>query len=104
MIDGEVEFGGGDGLVLSGRLVAPPRDGPIPGVVLVSGSGPSDRDNDGSFVPVRDHLVGLGVGVLSYDKRGAGKSQGTWHSATVDQLAADALAALREGCQRSSDP
>ena len=94
MIDSEVEFEGGDGLLLSGRLVVPASEAPIPGVLLVGGSGPSDRDNDGFFVPVRDRLVRLGVGVLSYDKRGAGKSQGMWQSATVDQLAADAVAAL----------
>ncbi len=94
MVDGEVQFAGGDGLVLTGRLMAPAAEAPIPGLVLLGGSGPSDRDNDGFFVPLRNHLVGLGVGVLSYDKRGAGESEGRWESATVDELAADAIAAL----------
>jgi uncharacterized protein len=94
MVDGEVQFAGGDGLLLSGRLMAPAAKELIPGLVMLGGSGPSDRDNDGFFVPLRNHLVGLGVGVLSYDKRGVGESEGRWESATVDELAADAVAAL----------
>jgi uncharacterized protein len=63
-------------------------------VVLVGGSGPSDRHNGGFFDVLCTHLVGAGVAVLAYDKRGAGKSTGAWASATVDDLAGDAAAAV----------
>jgi pimeloyl-ACP methyl ester carboxylesterase len=63
-------------------------------VVLVGGSGPSDRHNDGFFDELRAHLTNAGVAVLAYDKRGAGRSTGTWAAATVDDLAHDAAAAV----------
>jgi hypothetical protein len=62
--------------------------------VLIGGSGPSDRHNDGFFDLLRDHLANAGVAVLAYDKRGAGRSTGDWATATVDDLAADAAAAV----------
>ena len=61
---------------------------------MVGGSGPSDRDNDTYFPPIRRHLTGAGIAVLSYDKRGVGGSSGDWRDATMDDLAADAAAAL----------
>ncbi|MET8163144.1 alpha/beta hydrolase [Streptomyces sp. NPDC005329] len=64
------------------------------GVVMVGGSGPSDRHNDTYFPPIRRYLVDAGVAVLSYDKRGVGGSSGEWRDATLDDLAADAVAAL----------
>jgi pimeloyl-ACP methyl ester carboxylesterase len=62
--------------------------------VLIGGSGPSDRHNGGFFDLLRDHLAHAGVAVLAYDKRGAGRSSGDWATATVDELAADAAAAM----------
>jgi pimeloyl-ACP methyl ester carboxylesterase len=63
-------------------------------VVLIGGSGPSDRHNGGFFDELRVHLAGAGVAALAYDKRGAGKSTGAWAAATVDDLAHDAAAAV----------
>lgn len=63
-------------------------------MVLIGGSGPSDRHNDGFFDLIRDHLPAAGVAVLAYDKRGAGTSTGAWAGATVDDLARDAAAAV----------
>jgi uncharacterized protein len=60
----------------------------------LAGSGPSDRRNDGFFDLLRDHLAKVGVAVLAYDKRSAGRSTGDWATATVDDLAADAAAAV----------
>lgn len=87
-------------VTLSGSLTLPSTGtgtgtGPCPAVVMVGGSGPTDRDNDVYFPPLRRHLVAAGVGVLSYDKRGVGGSSGDWRDATLDDLAADADAALR---------
>ena len=64
------------------------------GVVLVGGSGPTDRSNGGYFDALRDRLVAAGVTVLAYDKRGVGRSTGAWASARVDDLAADVAGAV----------
>jgi hypothetical protein len=81
---------------LAGVLAVPAgagADRTVPGVVLVSGSGPSDRDNGGYFVPIRRAMVDAGVAVLSYDKRGVGLSTGSYLESSMDDLAADAEAA-----------
>jgi dienelactone hydrolase len=58
---------------LPGTLSVPRSSRPVPGVVIVHGSGPVDRDGTvGSVKPYRDLAVGLaaaGVAVLRYDKR-----------------------------------
>jgi pimeloyl-ACP methyl ester carboxylesterase len=89
----EVEFSGA-GVRLSATITVPGPASASPGIVLIGGSGPSDRHNDGFFDLLRDHLVDAGVAVLAYDKRGAGRSGGNWATATVDDLAADAAAAV----------
>ena len=89
----EVEFSGA-GVRLSATITMPSPASASPGIVLIGGSGPSDRHNDGFFDLLRDHLANAGVAVLAYDKRGAGRSTGDWATATVDDLAADAAAAV----------
>jgi uncharacterized protein len=89
----EIAFSG-SGARLSGTITCPDAAGAWPGVVLVGGSGPSERHNGGFFDVLRTHLAGTGVAVLAYDKRGAGKSAGAWATATVDDLADDAAAAV----------
>jgi uncharacterized protein len=89
----EIAFPGA-GVQLSGSITCPAAGGVGPGVVLIGGSGPSDRHNDGFFDALRAHLASAGVVVLAYDKRGAGKSTGAWATATVDDLAHDAAAAV----------
>jgi alpha-beta hydrolase superfamily lysophospholipase len=68
----EVTIGEGE-WVLTGTLTLPNGDGPFPGVVLVQGSGPHDRDETiGPNKPFRDLAWGLasrGIAVLRYDKR-----------------------------------
>lgn len=58
---------------LPGTLTMPEGKGPFPGVVLVQGSGPLDRDETvGPNKPFKDLAWGLasrGVAVLRYDKR-----------------------------------
>lgn len=89
----EVEFSGA-GVRLSGTITCPDTASVSPGMVLIGGSGPSDRHNDGLFDALREHLAGVGVAVLAYDKRGVGKSTGAWPAATVGELAQDAAAAV----------
>jgi len=72
------------------------RPGGTPrGLVLMHpGSGPSDRDNDVLFPPIRDALLDVGVAVCSFDKRGVGESSGSWLDAGIDAQASDLLAGL----------
>ena len=58
---------------LPGILTVPKGDGPFPAVVLLQGSGPSDKDESiGNLKPFRDLAEGLsthGVAVYRFDKR-----------------------------------
>jgi pimeloyl-ACP methyl ester carboxylesterase len=96
----EVTFGNGD-ITLAGTLTLPPSEGPHPAVVLVTGSGPQDRDE--SLVPVAtikpfrliaDALTREGIAVLRYDDRGVGESTGDFASATTQDFASDAAVAI----------
>jgi len=83
---------GGGGL-LAGSLWLP--DGAVRALVLMHpGSGPSDRDNDVFFPPIRAALLAAGAAVASYDKRGVGESAGSWLTAGVPDQADDAVAGL----------
>ncbi|MEU4443137.1 alpha/beta hydrolase [Actinosynnema sp. NPDC050801] len=89
----DISFAGA-GVTLAGSLTVPDTGAPAPGVVMVGGSGPSDRNNGTHFPAIRAHLVEAGIAVLSYDKRGVGGSSGDWLASTPADLAADAAAAL----------
>jgi pimeloyl-ACP methyl ester carboxylesterase len=89
----EIQFGVGD-VRLSGTVWMADHEVPTPGVVLVGGSGPTDRGNGGYFDALRDRLVAAGVTVLAFDKRGVGDSTGHWASAGVGDLASDVAGAL----------
>lgn len=99
----EVTIPAADGAdhTLAGTLTVPDAavwgDGPHPAVVLVSGSGPQDRDETimghKPFAVLADHLTRRGVVVLRYDDRGVGGSTGSFAEATVRGLASDARAA-----------
>jgi uncharacterized protein len=80
-------------VVLAGTLTTPAGAAPVVAAVMVAGSGPSDRHNDTLFPPIQGHLASHGAAVLSYDKRGVGDSTGRWQASTLDDLAADAVAA-----------
>ena len=86
------------GFELAGTLTLPEGEGPFPGVVLVSGSGPQDRDETLAghkpFLVLADHLTRAGIAVLRYDDRGVGESGGDFPSATSVELATDADAAV----------
>jgi pimeloyl-ACP methyl ester carboxylesterase len=84
----------GQDVLLDGTIALPDTPGRHRGLVLIGGSGPSDRHNDGFFDALSEQLVAAGLVTLAYDKRGVGKSTGRWETATIDELAADAEAAL----------
>ncbi|GAB2949271.1 alpha/beta fold hydrolase [Hymenobacter coalescens] len=85
-------------LRLTGTLTMPQGKGPFPAVVLISDSGPQDRnsvvDNYRMFNILADYLTRRGVAVLRYDDRGVGKSTGNYHQATTADLVSDAQAAM----------
>ncbi|MDM4761717.1 alpha/beta hydrolase [Galbitalea sp. SE-J8] len=72
----------------------PPDSTPVALVVMHPGSGPSDRDNDVLFPPIREALAAAGIAVASFDKRGVGGSGGSWLHAGIEEQAGDLLAAL----------
>ncbi|MCO6439326.1 MAG: alpha/beta hydrolase [Phycisphaerae bacterium] len=86
-----ISFASGS-IQLAGTILLPPGDGPFPGVVLVHGSGTSDRSNPWTSA-YAEALVAKGIAVLHPDKRGSGDSGGDWHTASFLELADDAVAA-----------
>lgn len=71
--------------------------GPVPGVVLLTGSGPQDRDESLAghrpFLVLSDHLARHGIASLRCDDRGFAASTGDFLSATTRDFAIDAQAA-----------
>jgi pimeloyl-ACP methyl ester carboxylesterase len=94
----EIVFANGE-VRLAGTLTLPAGRGPFPAVVLLSGSGPQNRDSDilgfRSFKLMADHLSGAGIAVLRYDDRGVGGSSGSIAESTTDDFSGDALMAVR---------
>jgi pimeloyl-ACP methyl ester carboxylesterase len=86
------------GVRLAATLTLPEGAGPHPAMVLITGSGPQDRDEQlFGFRPFRvlaDALTRAGIAVLRYDERGVGGSTGDFAAATMYDLADDAEAAL----------
>lgn len=78
------------GRKLHGDLYLPVGPGKHPVVVFAHGSGGTTR-GVGPFTPF---FLQLGIGVLTFDKQGAGESEGDWQIASFDDLAADVLAAV----------
>lgn len=102
----EVTFLNEDGAItLAGTLTIPEGIGPFPAAILITGSGPQDRDESlmghKPFAVIADHLTRNGIAVLRYDDRGVGKSKGEYSKATSADLATDALAALKYLTTRS---
>lgn len=92
---------------LAGTLTLPPGAGPHPGVVYVSGSGDTLREE---AQWLQGLFVSHGIAVLAYDKRGVGQSGGIYpgdfaSDATIATLAGDAAAAARFlAAQQGIDP
>ena len=96
-----VRFEGGESeVILSGTTTIPEGEGPFPAVVLVSGSGPQDRNEEllghKPFLVLADALTRRGILVLRYDDRGVGQSTGDFEAGTTLDFADDAQAAVEE--------
>ncbi|HRY33483.1 MAG TPA: alpha/beta fold hydrolase [Bacteroidales bacterium] len=89
------QFGG---IRLSGTLSIPEGTGSFPACILISGSGPQDRDESllwhKPFLVIADQLSRNGIAVLRYDDRGTGSSEGKFETATTLDFATDARAAF----------
>lgn len=94
----EVTYTNGE-IRLAATLTLPEGPGPFPAVVLLTGSGTQNRDEeiDGHrpFALVADDLARAGVAVLRVDDRGAGGSTGKVRDSTTSDFAEDALAGVR---------
>ncbi|HUQ87341.1 MAG TPA: alpha/beta fold hydrolase [Vicinamibacterales bacterium] len=86
------------GFNLAATITRPKNVAAAPAVLLIAGSGPTDRDETVAGIPVFGHLardlVAAGFAVVRYDKRGVGQSGGRAESATIADYAEDARMAL----------
>lgn len=93
-----VSFPTADGAKIAGTLTAPNLGGPHAAVVLLPGSGPSDRDSTMAghkpFLVLADYLTRQGFVVLRTDSRGSGASTGNYFDTNGEILAQDTIAAI----------
>jgi len=86
------------GITLAGTYTVPADMGPFPAVVLLTGSGPQDRNETVGghqpFAVLTDYLTRQGLAVLRFDDRGVGQSGGTQQGMTSADYTTDAQAAL----------
>lgn len=86
------------GIELAATLTIPEGKGPFPAVLLIAGSGPNDRDETlmghKPFLVLADYLTRKGIVVLRADKRGVGKSTGSYSEAVMSDFASDADAGV----------
>ncbi len=84
---------------MSGTLTYPKDKKVAVAVILLSGSGPQDRNSEllghKPFLVLADDLTRKGIAVLRVDDRGAGKSEGNYFESTMEDFKADALAAVK---------
>jgi fermentation-respiration switch protein FrsA (DUF1100 family) len=94
-----VKFQNADaGITLAGTLTLPKETGKFPVAVMISGSGPQNRDEELAghkpFLVIADHLTRSGIGVLRFDDRGTVESIGDFEAATSADFASDAQSAV----------
>ncbi|GAI85494.1 unnamed protein product, partial [marine sediment metagenome] len=86
------------GVKLVGTLTFPSDEGTFPVVLLITGSGPQDRNetiyNHRPFLVLADYLTRQGIAVLRVDDRGVGESTGDFSQATTEDFASDVLAGI----------
>jgi pimeloyl-ACP methyl ester carboxylesterase len=64
-------------------------------VLMMQGSGPSDRDADGYFVPIREAFLERRIATYSFDKPGCGASTGDWRRHALFDRSDQAATVLR---------
>lgn len=87
-----------DNVTLAGTLTYPKEGNNFPAVVLISGSGGQNRNEEllghKPFLVIADYLTRNGIAVLRFDDRGIAESTGNHESATSEDFAKDVLAAV----------
>ena len=86
------------GIKIAGTLTYPGSGGPFPAVILLSGSGPQNRDEEifghKPFMVLADYLTRNGIAVLRSDERGVGGTMGNFQGSTTGDFTDDALAGV----------
>ncbi|MDZ4747786.1 MAG: alpha/beta fold hydrolase [Saprospiraceae bacterium] len=86
------------GIDLAGTLTLPTKDGVYPVVILISGSGPQNRDEEllghKPFLILSDYLTRNGIAVLRFDDRGTAESKGDFATATSLDFSTDVEAGV----------
>ncbi|QLC67873.1 alpha/beta hydrolase [Flavobacterium sp. LPB0248] len=87
-----------DQVTLAGTLSLPKKEGNFPVVILISGSGAQNRDEEAlqhkPFLVLADYLTRKGIAVLRFDDRGFGESTGDFKSATTTDFVKDVQAGV----------
>jgi fermentation-respiration switch protein FrsA (DUF1100 family) len=87
------------GITLAGTFTKPKSGGPFSAVLLITGSGPQNRDEElfghKPFLVIADYLTRRGIAVLRVDDRGTGKSTGNFGAATTKDFAGDVRAGIK---------
>ena len=87
-----------DSITLAGTFTYPMNTGIFPTVVLISGSGPQNRNEElmghKPFLVLSDYFTRNGIAVLRFDDRGFGESEGDFTSATSFDFAEDVRSAI----------
>lgn len=94
----EVKFSNGD-ITFAGTLTLPLKEGKHPAAILITGSGPQNRDENilgfKIFKIIAEHLSANGIAVLRYDDRGVAESTGkSVDESTSEEFAEDVSAAM----------
>ncbi len=83
------------GIKLAGTLTLPRGPGPFPAALLITGSGPQDRDESllghKPFLVIADYLTRRGIAILRVGDRGVGGSTGSSTRETLDDMGADVV-------------
>jgi dienelactone hydrolase len=95
----DVSFSSTGGAVLAGTLTYPSTGGNFPAVIMVTGSGPQNRDEEilghKPFLVISDYLTRHGIAVLRFDDRGTAASTGDFTTSTSKDFADDAMAGVK---------
>jgi fermentation-respiration switch protein FrsA (DUF1100 family) len=87
-----------ENISLAGTLSLPKKEGNYPVVILISGSGPQNRDEEllghKPFLILSDYFTKNGIAVLRYDDRGVAQSKGDFKTATSLDFASDVESAI----------
>ncbi|MBL1410610.1 alpha/beta hydrolase family protein [Sphingobacterium faecale] len=87
-----------DKITLAGTMSYPRKSGRYPAVILLTGSGAQNRNEElfghQVFKVLSDYLTNQGIVVLRYDDRGVGLSGGVFETSTIEDFSKDAMAAL----------